>query len=142
MTTLHEAVTIALKAIEQGESFDHLDNVVAPILRNALAAKKLPLDKAQKALLDELKGGPKKVSDMDTIVSRRSLMTASRQLLKRGLIHIESFTFGQGEPSRVFALGPRVDRARVDRMLSVQKVVIIENTKKSSAKRDIAASWI
>jgi len=37
---LREAAMQALLAIEQGQSFDHLDNVVAPALRLALADDK------------------------------------------------------------------------------------------------------
>jgi len=34
---LRQAAQVALSAIEDGASFDHLDNVVAPMLRAALA---------------------------------------------------------------------------------------------------------
>lgn len=34
---LEGAARLALEAIESGESFDYLDNVVAPVLRKALA---------------------------------------------------------------------------------------------------------
>lgn len=36
MTTLREAAELALKAIEQGETFGYLENVVAPTLEAAL----------------------------------------------------------------------------------------------------------
>jgi len=142
MATLREAAKAALEAIENGESFDYLDNTIAPLLRAALVAKKMPLDKAQRAFLAELKEGSKKVSDMDTVVSRKALLAASRQLLKRGLIHIESFTFGHGEPSRVFALGPRTEKARVDRAQTTRPVAVSTPDRKPKARRDVAASWI
>lgn len=34
--TLRQAAQLTLDAIEQGVSFDHLDNVIAPMLRKAL----------------------------------------------------------------------------------------------------------
>lgn len=37
MITLRQAVELTLSAIEEGVSFDHLDNVTAPMLRRALA---------------------------------------------------------------------------------------------------------
>lgn len=37
MTTLRQAAQLTLDAIEEGVSFDHLDNVTAPMLRRALA---------------------------------------------------------------------------------------------------------
>ena len=37
MTTLRQAVELTISAIEEGVSFDHLDNVTAPMLRRALA---------------------------------------------------------------------------------------------------------
>ena len=38
MTTLREAAELALKAIEQGETFGYMENVVAPTLEAALKA--------------------------------------------------------------------------------------------------------
>ena len=37
MTDLKQAAAKALEAIESGESFDHLDEVIAPLLRAALS---------------------------------------------------------------------------------------------------------
>lgn len=37
MTDLKQAAAKALEAIESGESFDYLDEVIAPLLRAALA---------------------------------------------------------------------------------------------------------
>lgn len=46
MTTLRAAAAQALTAIENEESFDHFDNVIAPILRKALAENDRKSNKA------------------------------------------------------------------------------------------------
>lgn len=43
MSKLCEAVAVALRAIEDGETFDYLEDVIAPILRTALAEPQEPI---------------------------------------------------------------------------------------------------
>jgi hypothetical protein len=44
MNKLQQAAAQALEAIEQGESFDYLDRVIAPALRDALKEQARPIN--------------------------------------------------------------------------------------------------
>jgi len=137
-SSLYDAARQALDSIEEGDSIYTLRTVIAPRLRAALAEKPPRLSVAQKALVEALEDGPKRIQDIRSVVSKKALVSASRQLMKRNLIHIESFVQGMGEPSRVFAAGPRVEKARPQRAAPQFEPPPRREIK---PRRDPAAAW-
>lgn len=136
------AAEAALSAIERGESFDHLENVIGPMLREALhPSPKLTLE--QRKVLAILKEGPRLFPELlaDLPLTKAIVHRVVEQLHARKLIHIQSYIIGMGPASRVWAHGPKqsVDRAAAD--IKTRKRI----KKKPDAftpRRDAAASWI
>lgn len=114
----------ALCLMSNGKEMDAVAlNDLIHQLDNALAIRPT-LTNEQKVLLDALKDGPRRVSELDLTINRKTILKVMEQLLDRRLIHIQSSVIGMGPVSRVIAKGPRPSKPA------------------SKPRRDLSASWI
>ena len=166
MTTLKAAAQKALAAIENGESFDHMDSVIAPVLRAALSENERKTAKSgaefgqhdiRGRVLMRLRKGPLSTDDLakDLRAARSTVANALTELHRKKRIVIISWAKTGSIPARVWGLGDRdADRpplitreAKNERKRELRKIQKAQRESMKDAppsftpRRDPAASW-
>ena len=132
-------MSVALKTVAKSllEAYDRDEPTerLFELLRESIEKLDTNLTQPQRILLAALYEGPKRVSDLDLTIGKREINAAMQSLVKRKLIHIQSYDLGLGPSSRVIALGMRPEAGRAKQNGASDIALLTARHEVSKAKR-------